>query len=377
MNKIASETMCKCEQMYGAHSKGGLKCPDSSPDSVGSYSNQTFSRAENKYISTSRDAMCYCGYSRGKHAEKNLNCPIGEGMFHKDSTFKWNGCYQLKDSDKKPDLGQQALEVCWQIGKLGACENQTKAEIMASALRASIIAQTKKQLKEAQNLAVSIWKQHYERERPDWKPLDDTIGVLTQISNMVSCMGRKDCSTCGWNTDKGLDGCGDCDIEDCLDYSKWVQTVYVENPTCVCNKSECPECTTKSRPMFDCCDSQSEPLDVSELVKEECKTPYGIAIKCLEDIANGHIQRFPKFIAQDTLKAIDKMTKITHEPTIKFGKETEEVVHKFEIECDDITEQIFIDYAKKRILNDKQALINYAVNEIIREEVERQENEQD
>jgi hypothetical protein len=38
----------------------------------------------------------------------------------------------------------------------------------------------------ARRLAVAIWEQHYKATAPQWKPLDDLIGVLTQIDNMTS-----------------------------------------------------------------------------------------------------------------------------------------------------------------------------------------------
>jgi hypothetical protein len=36
----------------------------------------------------------------------------------------------------------------------------------------------------ASRLAVAIWEKHYKDAAPQWKPLDDLIGVLTQIDNM-------------------------------------------------------------------------------------------------------------------------------------------------------------------------------------------------
>lgn len=37
----------------------------------------------------------------------------------------------------------------------------------------------------AKNLAVFIWTKHYKKESPDWKPLPNVLGVLTQIDNMT------------------------------------------------------------------------------------------------------------------------------------------------------------------------------------------------
>ena len=38
----------------------------------------------------------------------------------------------------------------------------------------------------AKRLAVAIWEQHYKDVAPHWKPLDDLMGVLTQIDNMTA-----------------------------------------------------------------------------------------------------------------------------------------------------------------------------------------------
>ena len=40
-------------------------------------------------------------------------------------------------------------------------------------------------LKEATNLATSLWEKHYKSSSPDWKPLDDLCGLLSQIDNMI------------------------------------------------------------------------------------------------------------------------------------------------------------------------------------------------
>jgi len=41
------------------------------------------------------------------------------------------------------------------------------------------------QLAYAQRLATYLWEQHYKADAPDWKPLEDMTGVLTQIDNMI------------------------------------------------------------------------------------------------------------------------------------------------------------------------------------------------
>ena len=42
----------------------------------------------------------------------------------------------------------------------------------------------------ASRLATGIWEKHYKADSPQWKPLDDTLGVLTQIDNMASGLTR-------------------------------------------------------------------------------------------------------------------------------------------------------------------------------------------
>lgn len=37
----------------------------------------------------------------------------------------------------------------------------------------------------AKRLAVSLWDKHYREHAPNWKPLDDLYGILTQIDNMI------------------------------------------------------------------------------------------------------------------------------------------------------------------------------------------------
>ena len=46
-------------------------------------------------------------------------------------------------------------------------------------------------LKYAQGLAMSMWEKHWKQDSPNWKPLDDIVGVLTQIDNMVAGMTRR------------------------------------------------------------------------------------------------------------------------------------------------------------------------------------------
>lgn len=42
----------------------------------------------------------------------------------------------------------------------------------------------------ATRLAEAIWRKHYQQNAPEWKPLPDLMGVLTQIDNMTSGLTR-------------------------------------------------------------------------------------------------------------------------------------------------------------------------------------------
>lgn len=58
----------------------------------------------------------------------------------------------------------------------------------------------------AQRLATALWEKHWKADAPEWKPLPDTIGVLTQIDNMTVGLVRK------FTPCPGCDG-HDCDWE--------------------------------------------------------------------------------------------------------------------------------------------------------------------
>lgn len=49
----------------------------------------------------------------------------------------------------------------------------------------------------AARLAIAFWEKHWKDEAPDWKPLPDLIGVLTQIDNMTAGMARAHGQTAG------------------------------------------------------------------------------------------------------------------------------------------------------------------------------------
>lgn len=42
------------------------------------------------------------------------------------------------------------------------------------------------ELRYATSLARYLWEKHWKATAPNWKPLPDTIGVLTQLDNMVA-----------------------------------------------------------------------------------------------------------------------------------------------------------------------------------------------
>ena len=37
----------------------------------------------------------------------------------------------------------------------------------------------------ARDLAIHLWERHYKNDEPNWQPLNDLFGVLTQIDNMT------------------------------------------------------------------------------------------------------------------------------------------------------------------------------------------------
>ena len=46
-------------------------------------------------------------------------------------------------------------------------------------------------LEYATRLAKLIWERDWKKEAPHWQPLDDLLGVLTQIDNMLAGMEKK------------------------------------------------------------------------------------------------------------------------------------------------------------------------------------------
>ena len=44
----------------------------------------------------------------------------------------------------------------------------------------------------AKDLAVHLWESFYKDDAPDWQPLPDLCGVLSQIDNMTTGLRRED-----------------------------------------------------------------------------------------------------------------------------------------------------------------------------------------
>lgn len=48
------------------------------------------------------------------------------------------------------------------------------------------------ELEYATRLATILWEKHWKSESPDWQPLPDLMGVLTQIDNMTTGLVRRE-----------------------------------------------------------------------------------------------------------------------------------------------------------------------------------------
>ena len=46
-------------------------------------------------------------------------------------------------------------------------------------------------LEYATRLAKGMWERDWQEESPNWQPLDDLLGVMTQIDNMLAGMEKK------------------------------------------------------------------------------------------------------------------------------------------------------------------------------------------
>lgn len=71
----------------------------------------------------------------------------------------------------------------------------------------------------ARNLALAIWRDNYKDTAPQWEPLDDLAGVISQIDNMVCGMKRVAgttaaprlaCTYCHSTKQEGREQCGEC-----------------------------------------------------------------------------------------------------------------------------------------------------------------------
>ena len=86
----------------------------------------------------------------------------------------------------------------------------------------------------ASRLAVAIWEQHYKDVAPQWKPLDDLMGVLTQIDNMTTGLTRlaqPEQEPVAWMMQRGYaTGHGDT-TEDLLQELEW-QVAEREREAC-------------------------------------------------------------------------------------------------------------------------------------------------
>jgi hypothetical protein len=58
----------------------------------------------------------------------------------------------------------------------------------------------------ATRLAESMWRKHYQKEAPNWRPFDDIVGVLTQIDNMVTGLMKKPASAAPALEERATDG---------------------------------------------------------------------------------------------------------------------------------------------------------------------------
>ena len=87
------------------------------------------------------------------------------------------------------DIMQQALEAL-EFHVKNADEIEEIDLVLVTALRGRLAQPEPDFYGYASRLAVAIWEQHYKDVAPQWKPLDDLIGVLTQIDNMTAGLTR-------------------------------------------------------------------------------------------------------------------------------------------------------------------------------------------
>ena len=86
---------------------------------------------------------------------------------------------------------EQALEILEKLVVGSDYEEAVEAEQAMESFRAALAQQAEPDAYGyASRLAVAIWEKHYKDTAPHWKPLDDLVGVLTQIDNMAAGMAR-------------------------------------------------------------------------------------------------------------------------------------------------------------------------------------------
>ncbi len=89
-------------------------------------------------------------------------------------------------ADAKVSIGgikwQQKFDVCIQ------CDSRQEAEAIQTQLNRDWDADA---YGYAKRLAEAIYQTHYKQDSTEWKPLDTTLGVLTQIDNMISGLVKK------------------------------------------------------------------------------------------------------------------------------------------------------------------------------------------
>jgi hypothetical protein len=77
----------------------------------------------------------------------------------------------------------------------------------------------------AQRLAVSMWEKHYRADAPNWKPLDELLGVLTQIDNMLTGLVRTPAPAEGYATvDLDADAAGYFEEQEIRDLARTFST---------------------------------------------------------------------------------------------------------------------------------------------------------